>query len=88
MTKIYVGNLSYQATEDDLRQLFAEFGEISSVSLIKDKYSGESKGFGFIEMDDDEKAKESIAALNETELKGRNHKVNEARPRRDSRPRY
>lgn len=85
MTKIYVGNLSYQATEDDIRQLFTEFGELTSVSLIKDKYSGESKGFGFVEMDDDEKAKEAIAGLHETEFKGRNLNVNEARPRTENR---
>ncbi|MEE9443358.1 MAG: RNA-binding protein [candidate division Zixibacteria bacterium] len=83
--KIYVGNLSYQTTEDDLREIFAEHGEISSINIIKDKYSGESKGFGFVEMDDDDKAKEAIAALHETECKGRNLNVNEARPRTDNR---
>lgn len=78
---IYVGNLSYQTTEDELRALFTEFGEVKSANLIKDKYSGESKGFGFVEMADKDAAMTAIAELNEKEVNGRNLKVNEARPR-------
>ena len=78
---IYVGNLSYQTTEDDLRSAFADHGEVSSVAIITDKYSGQSKGFGFVEMADDTGAKAAIAALDGTDFQGRQVKVNEARPR-------
>ena len=78
---IYVGNLSYQTTEDDLRSAFADHGEVSSVAIITDKYSGQSKGFGFVEMADDAGAKAAIAALDGTDFQGRQVKVNEARPR-------
>lgn len=78
--KIYVGNLSYQVSEDDLRTAFASFGQVDSVALIKDKFSGESKGFGFVEMNDNTQAQAAIAGLNGKELKGRNINVNEARP--------
>ncbi len=80
---IYVGNLSYQATEDDLRQAFSEFGQVTSVNIIKDKFSGESKGFGFVEMSTKEEAQEAINGLNGHELRGRAMNVNEARPRTD-----
>ena len=78
---IYVGNLPYSTTEDDLRGKFAEFGSVSSINLITDKFSGESKGFGFVEMDDNAAADAAIKALNNTNLGGRNIKVNQARPR-------
>jgi RNA recognition motif-containing protein len=78
---IYVGNLSYGVREDDLKELFEEYGETSSVRIIKDKMTGKSKGFGFVEMDNDAEAKKAISNLNETELQGRNLVVNEARPR-------
>jgi RNA recognition motif-containing protein len=78
--KIYAGNLSYQVTEEDLRTAFAAFGTVDSASLIKDKFSGESKGFAFIEMGDNTQAQAAIAGLNGKDLKGRNMNVNEARP--------
>ena len=78
---IYVGNLPYSVTEDDLKNAFGEFGEVSSASIITDKYSGRSKGFGFIEMHNDTEASEAINSLNESDLKGRNMRVNEAKPR-------
>ncbi len=78
---IYVGNLSYEVTEEDLRQAFGAFGQVESVNIIKDKYSGESKGFGFVEMPDKAEAQSAIEDLNGKELKGRDLKVSEARPR-------
>jgi RNA recognition motif-containing protein len=81
---IYVGNLSYKLNEDDLRQVFEEYGEITSVKIIKDKYSGRSKGFAFVEMAEDEEAKAAINELNGTEHDGRKIVVNEARPRQDN----
>jgi RNA recognition motif-containing protein len=83
---IYVGNLSYNTTEDDLRTAFGKFGEVTSASTIQDRETGRSKGFGFVEMASDEDGKKAIAGLNETELQGRQIKVNEARPR-EERPR-
>jgi RNA recognition motif-containing protein len=80
---IYVGNLSYEVTEDEVKDLFSPHGEISSLSIIKDKYSGQSKGFGFIEMPNQAEAEEAIKALNESELKGRNIKVNQAKPKEE-----
>jgi len=82
---IYVGNLSREVTESELREAFAAFGEVTSASVIKDKFTGESRGFGFVEMPNKEEADEAIAGLNGKELKGRNLNVNEARPRRDDR---
>jgi len=79
---IYVGDLSYDVTEDDLKAVFSEFGEVDSVNIIKDKFSGRSKGFGFVEMPDNSEADKAIEALNGTELKGRNLKVNQAKPRK------
>jgi len=83
---IYVGNLAYGVTEDELRDAFSAYGEISSVNLISDKFSGESKGFGFVEMPNNSEADAAIKALNETPLKGRNMKVNQAKPRSDRPP--
>ena len=80
---IYVGNLALNATEGDLQQAFEAFGEVTSAKIIKDKYSGESKGFGFVEMSDGTEAQAAIKGLNEKELKGRGIKVNEARPPKD-----
>lgn len=78
---IYVGNLSFDTTDDQLRDAFAAFGEVSSINIIKDKYSGESRGFGFVEMSDQEAATAAIAGVNGTDLNGRTLNVNEARPR-------
>ncbi len=83
MTNIYVGNLAYSVTSDDLRAVFAEYGEVSSCNVIMDKFSGRSKGFGFVEMPDSSAASAAIEALNEQDLQGRNMRVNEARPRED-----
>ena len=78
---IYVGNLSFEITEEDLRLAFESFGQVESVTIIKDKYSGESKGFGFVEMPAKAEAQSAINGLNGKELKGRSLNVNEARPR-------
>ena len=78
---IYVGNLSWSMTDDDLNNLFAQFGAVSSAKILKDKMNGRSKGFGFVEMQDDEAAKTAIANLNETEVQGRKLIVNESQPR-------
>jgi len=78
---IYVGNLPYSTTDDDLREAFGAFGEVTSVNVISDKFTGQSKGFGFVEMADNSSADAAIKALNETPMGGRNIKVNEARPR-------
>jgi len=78
---IYLGNIAWSMTEDDVEALFAEFGAVSSVKIITDKYSGRSKGFGFVEMDDDAAAQKAIDALNDSEHEGRNLRVNQARPR-------
>lgn len=82
---IYVGNLSRDLTDSDLREAFQAFGEVTSVSIIKDKYSNESRGFGFVEMPNAAEAKAVIAGLNGKSLKGRAITVNEARPRTDNR---
>lgn len=78
---IYVGNLSWSMTDADLEGLFTPYGAVSSAKILKDKMSGRSKGFGFVEMADDESAKAAIAALNETEIQGRKIIVNESQPR-------
>ena len=83
--KIYAGNLSYEVTEEDLRQEFAAFGEVTSVSIITDKISGRPKGFGFVEMASKTEAEAAIAGLNGKALKERTIVVNEARPRTDNR---
>jgi RNA recognition motif-containing protein len=79
---IYVGNLSRNVTEEDLQQAFKDFGEVASVKMIKDRYSGESRGFGFVEMPDKAEAQSAIDGLNGKELKGQALKVNEARPQK------
>jgi RNA recognition motif-containing protein len=84
---IYVGNLPYSVTEDELRELFGGFGDVSSANVIMDKFSGRSKGFGFVEMPGQADAEAAIKALNESDLGGRNIKVNEARPRTERPPR-
>jgi RNA recognition motif-containing protein len=82
---IYVGNLLREVTEDELRLAFEEFGQVETAKIIKDKYSGESKGFGFVEMPSKDEGQSAIDNLNGKELKGRTLNVNEARPRTDSR---
>ena len=85
---IYVGNLAHQATEEDLRQAFEAFGQIESANIIKDRFSGESRGFGFVEMPSKSEAQKAIEEMNGKDLMGRALNVNEARPktnRRDSR---
>ena len=81
--KLYVGNLSYGVTNESLESLFAEFGEVRSAQVIQDRDTGRSKGFGFVEMADDNAAQAAINALNEKEHDGRPLTVNEARPRED-----
>ncbi|MFO1519019.1 MAG: RNA-binding protein [bacterium] len=78
--KLYVGSLPYSTTETQLRELFEPFGTIESVRLISDKFTGKSKGFGFVEMESDEAAEQAIAGVNGKELDGRTLVVNEARP--------
>ena len=80
---VYVGNLSYGTSSEDLRTLFEEFGEVTSANVISDRDSGRSKGFGFVEMSDDAAARAAIEKLNGTEVGGRTITVNEARPRED-----
>lgn len=82
--KIYVGNLSYEVTEEDLKQAFEPFGQVESVNIISDKYSGRSKGFGFVEMASNAEGQAAIEGLKGKELKGRTINVNEARPRTES----
>lgn len=82
---IYVGNLSREVTEEDLRQAFEAFGQVASVTIIKDRFSGESRGFGFVEMPAKAEAQSAINSLNGKELKGRTLNVNEARPRSEGR---
>ncbi|HEU4619991.1 MAG TPA: RNA-binding protein [Gammaproteobacteria bacterium] len=84
---IYVGNLSYGVTEDELRSAFVKFGNVTRVNLIIDRETGRSKGFGFVEMPDDSAAEAAIKALNGADLDGRSMKVSEARPR-ERRPRF
>ena len=78
---IYVGNISRTATEQDLKEAFEAFGAVQSVAIIKDKFSGESRGFGFVEMPNKEEAVKAISGLTGKDLKGRSLKVNEAQPR-------
>ena len=82
---IYVGNLAYSVTDADLSQAFSAYGAVANATVIKDKFSGQSKGFGFVEMPNNSEANEAIKNLNEKPLKGRNMRVNEAKPR-DDRP--
>ena len=85
---LYLGNLSRDVTEADLRQLFEPFGKIDSVNVIKDKFSGVSKGFGFIEMPVKEEAEAAIKALHRQPFKGQSMDISEARPREDRKPRH
>jgi len=82
---IYVGNLSFDATEADIEQAFGEFGEVKSVNIIKDRDTGRSRGFGFVEMNDQQAGKQAIEGMNLKEIAGRAVTVNEARPREDRR---
>ena len=82
---IYVGNLSYEVTEEDLKQAFEAFGQVESAKVIKDNYSGRSRGFGFVEMPDNAEAQAAIDGLDGKDLKGRAIKVNKARPRSEGR---
>ena len=87
MKNIYVGNLDYSTSEQDLRGLFEPFGQVENVSVAKDKFSGQSRGFGFVEMANDEEAEKAINELNGKQLGRRNLTVNEARPREARPPR-
>ncbi len=80
---IYIGNLSYSATDETIRQAFEAFGQVSSANIIKDKYSGQSRGFGFVEMPNQAEAQTAIQNLNGKELAGQAINVSEARPRKD-----
>jgi RNA recognition motif-containing protein len=84
---LYVGNLPYSVTDADLNEAFSRFGTVTSAKVITDRDTGQSKGFGFVEMPDNSEADAAIKALNETALKGRNIKVNQAKPREDRPPR-
>ena len=84
---LYVGNLNWQTTEADLQAAFEAFGQVSSVTIIKDKYTGQSRGFGFVEMADDSEGQAAIDGLNGKELDGRTLRIDLARPRDDSRDR-
>lgn len=79
-TKLYVGNLAYSTTEDELREKFSQYGEVDSVNVIMDRDTGRSKGFGFVEMGSEDAAKAAIDSLNGTELDGRTIKVSESKP--------
>ena len=81
MMNIYVGNLSYEATQDDVRQAFEAHGEVSTVSIIMDKMTGRSRGFGFVEMPDQSAGQAAVSALNLQEIRGRAMTVNEAKPK-------
>ena len=90
---MYIGNLAYNVTEEDLTEAFPEFGTIESVSIIKDRFSGQSKGFGFVDMPDNSEADKAIKALNGKDIKGRDIKVNQANQKTKGnnntrRPRY
>ncbi|NTU67919.1 MAG: RNA-binding protein [Chlorobiaceae bacterium] len=80
---IYIGNLPYGVTEEDLRDAFSQFGQVQSANIITDKFSGRSKGFGFVDMPNDGEGREAIEAMNDKDFKGRTIKVNEARPREE-----
>ena len=83
---IYVGNLSYSVTSDDLRKAFEQFGEVSTANVVTDKFTGQSKGFGFVEMSNKAQGEAAIKGLDGADLKGRNVRVNEARPRTEGGP--
>ena len=81
--KLYVGNLAYSTTEDELKQIFSEFGTVDSVTVIKDRFTGQSKGFGFVEMPKNAEADTAIKSLNDRMVGGRKLKVNQTQPQRD-----
>lgn len=83
---IFVGNLSYQSTEDSVRNLFEQYGEVSDVRIVKDRETGRSRGFGFVEMASDNEARAAIQSIDGSDLDGRTLNVSEARPREQSRP--
>ncbi|MFO1417159.1 MAG: RNA-binding protein [Methylotetracoccus sp.] len=83
---IYVGNLSYQLTSEELREAFESFGEVTSATVIMDRSTGRSKGFGFVEMPDQASGESAVSELDGVSLKGRNIRVNEARPRTEAQP--
>ncbi|NPV41827.1 MAG: RNA-binding protein [Anaerolineae bacterium] len=87
-TKLYVGNLSFDTNEDELKTLFSDAGEVKSVVLIKDKFSGQSKGFGFVEMGSQEAMQNAMKMFNSYEFKGRPLKVDVAKPKEDNRPQF
>ena len=82
MKNIYVGNISYSATEENIKELFEQYGKVNSAKIVIDRYTQRSKGFGFVEMENENEADEAITAINGFELSGRNLKVNEAREKR------
>jgi RNA recognition motif-containing protein len=86
--KIYVGNLSYSTTEDELNELFSQYGNVNSVNIIVDRMTERSKGFGFVEMESESDAAQAISALNNTELNNREIRVNEAQEKRQNRNRF
>jgi RNA recognition motif-containing protein len=86
-TRLYVGNLSYQTTDQELHDLFAEAGTVSSAQVITDRYTGQSRGFGFVEMATEDEAQQAIAAINGRNIGGRELRVNESRPREERGPR-
>jgi RNA recognition motif-containing protein len=83
MVNIYVGNLSYSTTEDDLRNMFEAHGKVDRASVVTDRMTGRSKGFGFVEMPNDAEGRSAISALSEMEVQGRRMMVNEAKPKED-----
>lgn len=87
MKKLYVGNLPYSVTKEDLKEMFSEYGSVSETFLIEDRAAGRSKGFGFVEMEDDSEADKAIKEMDGKSIQGRNIRVNEAQPRGERRPR-
>jgi len=87
MKKLYVGNLSYKATESDLKDLFGEFGSVTEIHLITDRATGKSRGFGFVEFSSSDEASKAASSLNGKTFQGRELIVSEARPQRNDRPR-
>ena len=85
--KVYVGNLPFSVDSEKLKELFASYGEIEEATVISDKFSGRSKGFGFVTFKDDDSAKKAISEMNDKEVEGRGLKVNEAKPMDPDRPR-
>jgi RNA recognition motif-containing protein len=83
MMNIYVGNLPWSVKDDELRKLFSEFGDVSAANVIMDKFSGRSRGFGFVEMPNSDHAESAIKSLNDKEIGGRSLRVNEAKPREE-----